>query len=283
MKQNLTSIALTALLAFAAGYWVGVQTSKNPAACPKPAGLEAALDSNALNLAIEWSPVNGASGYLVIARDTAQLETVLYSRGVSGTSDVIPSLPANRGVVIDVYSQCDDKGTPRINPDPIETIVRTPDWIITEDIVHLDQQILSDSLCQFSSCNAVSPVANTANCFAWNSATSGFEMYRVDILDATSSTVVARAMFSKDHKGGMLKITPYDQVSCGGWSSLGDVPARCKPAIFNTLCGRFPIANGAFADYRILFSSQNFCFSFPGTATSSNYVVRVTRCEQSAD
>ncbi|MCC6461699.1 MAG: hypothetical protein IT260_14590, partial [Saprospiraceae bacterium] len=140
----------------------------------------------------------------------------------------------------------------------------------------------SDSLCQFSSCNAVSPVANTANCFAWSSAASGFEMYRIDIADA-SGNVVARAMFSKDHQGGMLKITPYDQVSCGGWSSLGDVPARCKPSIFNTLCGRFPISATAFADYRILLSSQNFCVTFPGSTNSSNYVVRVARCEQGAD
>lgn len=229
------------------------------------------------NLDLEWAKVTDASEYLVAVRKqgASALEKLLHSP--TNTLDIVGLLP-NQAYEIDVYAVRTADASPILLTNRPLNLTLETDFIINGDYPPPALGVP----CPFGDCQ--NPVQTSGNCFDW---ASGTAFYRIEIVQNSSSEVVARNYLKKSVNGdGRLKIEYATGTSpCSGDDIdpilNGATLEGCEVPNAARICGTFP-RDGRNLGYSLVYSPTGCCLDMHGTLYDNEYFLRVNLCQVSS-
>lgn len=279
-------IIIGVLAAIVAAYFVGTTFATTGTTCPEPTNLQVNKDNSRLEVNLTWTATQGATGYLIIVSDAADVNTIITSQVSEEAKVTLKNLPAGKAYVASVYTKCGAPTSGTLNPNPVQSEFNTNDWIIiVDDIVHVvdpnGQSRANDTICPKT--DICSPINNLANNrFSWVNPASGEEVYSIEIASvANPATVLSRALIIKRVNQNKLSVTSHINVECSNaneFRTFNEPRASfCYPQPTQAFCGSFTDGTSG-VPYKVECDLLGCKVVFPNAANVSNYVVTVKSC-----
>ena len=226
------------------------------------------LDTSDGSASVGWTGDASGYAYLVWARDSSRLDSVVSSLVTMDTKASLPGLLPNHGYAIDIFGMCRDGQNFSISKNPITIGTRTG-WIVNEDVYHFPP--IPD--CPFDECDTL--VTDTDTCF---NCMPVLVHYSIEVYDSNGLNLLSRYYMKKDARNDTLFTQVYNGAPCEASLPMqGTAPLKnsCNPVNPVRYCGTVTLPGpNPPVSYFIETGFTGCCISLP----KSRFKIIVRRC-----